>query len=81
MDHVFGHHFAAIIGPGPLVGPTLAAQFGYLPGALWIIVGAVLAGAVQDFMRGPVLLPPPRWQIIGRDGSRRNQEDPEDSPR
>src|SRR5580698_7420792 len=47
---VFGHHFAAIAGPGPLVGPTLAAQFGYLPGALWIIVGAVVAGAVQDFV-------------------------------
>ena len=47
---VFGHHFAAIAGPGPLVGPTLAAQFGYLPGALWIMVGAVLAGAVQDFV-------------------------------
>jgi carbon starvation protein len=47
---VFGHHFAAIAGPGPLVGPTLAAQFGYLPGALWIIAGAVLAGAVQDFV-------------------------------
>src|SRR5712692_2692262 len=47
---VFGHHFAAIAGPGPLVGPTLAAQFGYLPGALWIIIGGVLAGAVQDFV-------------------------------
>jgi len=47
---VFGHHFAAIAGPGPLVGPTLAAQFGYLPGALWIIVGAALGGAVQDFI-------------------------------
>lgn len=47
---VFGHHFAAIAGPGPLVGPTLAAQFGYLPGAIWIIVGAVLGGAVQDFV-------------------------------
>jgi carbon starvation protein len=47
---VMGHHFAAIAGPGPLVGPTLAAQFGYLPGALWIIVGAVLGGAVQDFV-------------------------------
>ena len=45
---VFGHHFAAIAGPGPLVGPTLAAQFGFLPGALWIIVGVVLGGAVQD---------------------------------
>lgn len=46
---VFGHHFAAIAGPGPLVGPVLAAQFGYLPGTLWIIIGAVLGGAVQDF--------------------------------
>ena len=42
---VFGHHFAAIAGPGPLVGPTLAAQFGYLPGTLWILIGAVLGGA------------------------------------
>jgi carbon starvation protein len=47
---VFGHHFAAIAGPGPLVGPVLAAQFGYLPGVLWIVVGAVLAGCVQDFV-------------------------------
>jgi carbon starvation protein len=47
---VFGHHFAAIAGPGPLVGPVVAAQFGYLPGTLWIIVGAVLGGAVQDFV-------------------------------
>ncbi|MEN6608622.1 MAG: carbon starvation CstA family protein [Bryobacteraceae bacterium] len=47
---LFGHHFAAIAGPGPLVGPTLAAQFGYLPGTLWIIIGAVLGGAVQDFI-------------------------------
>ena len=47
---VFGHHFAAIAGPGPLVGPTLAAQFGYLPGILWIVVGGVLGGAVQDFV-------------------------------
>jgi carbon starvation protein len=45
---VFGHHFAAIAGPGPLVGPTLAAQFGYLPGTLWILVGAVIGGCVQD---------------------------------
>ncbi|MCX5756866.1 MAG: carbon starvation protein A [Gemmatimonadetes bacterium] len=45
---VFGHHFAAIAGPGPLIGPTLAAQFGYLPGFLWIIVGVALGGAVQD---------------------------------
>jgi carbon starvation protein len=47
---LFGHHFAAIAGPGPLVGPTLAAQFGYLPGTLWLIAGAVLAGCVQDFV-------------------------------
>ncbi|MEW6306118.1 MAG: carbon starvation CstA family protein [Verrucomicrobiota bacterium] len=47
---VFGHHFAAISGPGPLVGPVLAAQFGYLPGTLWIIIGVVLGGAVQDFV-------------------------------
>jgi carbon starvation protein len=47
---VFGHHFAAIAGPGPLVGPTLAAQFGYLPGILWIVVGVVLGGAVQDLV-------------------------------
>ncbi|MDB4908745.1 MAG: carbon starvation protein [Gemmatimonadetes bacterium] len=47
---VFGHHFAAIAGPGPLVGPTLAAQFGYLPGALWIIVGVAIGGAVQDMV-------------------------------
>jgi len=47
---VFGHHFAAISGPGPLVGPVLAAQFGYLPGTLWILIGAVLGGTVQDFV-------------------------------
>jgi carbon starvation protein len=47
---LFGHHFAAIAGPGPLVGPTLAAQFGYLPGVIWIIVGVALGGAVQDFV-------------------------------
>jgi len=47
---VFGHHFAAISGPGPLVGPVLAAQFGYLPSALWILIGVVLGGAVQDFI-------------------------------
>jgi carbon starvation protein len=47
---VFGHHFAAIAGPGPLVGPVLAAQFGYLPGVLWLIIGAVLGGCVQDFV-------------------------------
>src|SRR5579864_5227124 len=47
---LIGHHFAAIAGPGPLVGPTLAAQFGYLPGTLWLIAGAALAGCVQDFI-------------------------------
>src|SRR3569623_1842472 len=47
---VFGHHFAAIAGPGPLIGPTLAAQFGFLPGTLWILIGAVLGGCVQDFV-------------------------------
>lgn len=47
---LMGHHFAAIAGPGPLVGPTLAAQFGYLPGTLWLIIGAVLGGCVQDFV-------------------------------
>jgi len=47
---LLGHHFAAIAGPGPLVGPTLAAQFGYLPGTLWLIVGAVFGGCVQDFV-------------------------------
>jgi carbon starvation protein len=47
---VFGHHFAAISGPGPLVGPVLAAQFGYLPSAIWILIGVALGGAVQDFV-------------------------------
>jgi carbon starvation protein len=47
---VFGHHFAAIAGPGPLIGPTLAAQFGYLPGTLWILIGSVLGGCVQDMI-------------------------------
>jgi carbon starvation protein len=47
---LFGHHFASISGPGPLVGPVLAAQFGYLPGTLWIMIGAILGGAVQDFV-------------------------------
>src|SRR6201746_2816343 len=57
MDYVptnrwvlFGHHFAAIAGAGPLVGPVLAAQMGYLPGTLWILAGVVVAGAVQDFI-------------------------------
>src|SRR5678816_862639 len=47
---VYGHHFAAIAGAGPLVGPVLAAQMGYLPGTMWILFGVVFAGAVQDFM-------------------------------
>jgi carbon starvation protein len=47
---LFSHHFAAIAGAGPLVGPVLSAQMGYLPGMMWILVGAILAGAVQDFM-------------------------------
>src|SRR5579859_1692165 len=47
---LFGHHFAAIAGSGPLIGPVLAAQFGYAPGFLWLVAGVCLAGAVQDFM-------------------------------
>ncbi|MBU3751994.1 MAG: carbon starvation protein A, partial [Mycobacterium sp.] len=47
---LFGHHFAAIAGAGPLVGPVLATQMGYLPGAIWIVIGAVLAGCVQDYL-------------------------------
>src|SRR5918996_957722 len=46
---LYGHHFAAIAGAGPLVGPVLAAQFGFLPGTIWLVIGVVLAGAVQDF--------------------------------
>src|ERR1700686_3735986 len=46
---LFGHHFAAIAGAGPLIGPTLAAQFGFAPGFLWLLIGAVLCGCVQDF--------------------------------
>ncbi len=57
---LFGHHFAAIAGAGPLVGPVLAAQFGYLPGTIWIVFGVVLAGAVQDF----IIL----WGSMRRDG-------------
>src|SRR5436305_14454320 len=47
---VFGHHFAAIAGPGPLVGPVLSAQFGFLPGSLWILIGATLGGGVHDMI-------------------------------
>ena len=57
---LFGHHFAAIAGPGPLVGPVLAAQWGYLPGFVWIVIGACLAGAVHDF----VIL----WASVRQDG-------------
>src|SRR5918994_4747509 len=47
---LFGHHFAAITGAGPLIGPVLAAQFGFLPGLLWLVIGVCLGGAVHDFM-------------------------------
>src|SRR3979411_182863 len=47
---LFGHHFAAIAGAGPLIGPVLAAQFGYAPGLIWLLVGVCLAGAAQDFL-------------------------------
>src|SRR6266850_4354319 len=47
---LFGHHFAAISGAGPLVGPVLAAQFGFMPGLLWLVIGVVLGGAVHDFL-------------------------------
>src|SRR6187401_397553 len=47
---LFGHHFAAISGAGPLIGPVLAAQFGFLPGLLWLVIGVCIGGAVQDFM-------------------------------
>jgi carbon starvation protein len=57
---LFGHHFAAIAGPGPLVGPVIAAQWGYLPGFIWIVIGACLAGAVHDF----VIL----WASVRQDG-------------
>ena len=71
---VFGHHFAAIAGPGPLVGPTLAAQFGYLPGtSLDHLFGAVLGGAVQDFV---ILFCSMRrdGKIAGPDGARRDRQ-------
>src|SRR5512136_3081615 len=47
---LFGHHFAAISGAGPLIGPVLAVQFGYMPGFLWLLAGVVIAGAVHDFV-------------------------------
>ena len=70
---VFGHHFAAIAGPGPLVGPVLAAQFGYLPGTLWIIIGAV-AGRRGAGFRDPVRLHAARRQIAGPDGARGDRQ-------
>jgi len=71
---LFGHHFAAIAGPGPLVGPTLAAQFGYLPGTLWLIAGAgVLPAACRTFHHS-VLLDPPRRQIHRPNGARRSKQ-------
>src|SRR4029077_19482134 len=57
---LFGHHFAAIAGPGPLIGPVLAAQWGFLPGFSWIVIGACLGGAVHDF----VIL----WASVRQDG-------------
>src|SRR6185295_1177973 len=57
---LFGHHFAAIAGPGPLIGPVLAAQWGFAPGFVWIVIGACLAGAVHDF----VIL----WASVREDG-------------
>jgi carbon starvation protein len=65
---LFGHHFAAIAGAGPLVGPVLAAQMGYLPGMIWILAGVVLAGAVQDFM--VLFVYPPRRTFARRAGER-----------
>src|ERR1700704_418801 len=72
---LFGHHFAAIAGAGPLIGPVLAAQFGYLPGLLWIVIGVCLGGAVQDFLvlsastrRGGRSLAQIAFQEIGRVG-------------
>ena len=69
---VFGHHFAAIAGPGPLVGPVLAAQFGYLPGTMWVLAGAVFAGCVQDFV---ILLFSVRrdGKVADRDGQERDR--------
>ena len=63
---LFGHHFAAISGAGPLIGPVLAIQFGYLPGLIWIVVGVCLAGAVQD-MLVLAAIGPPRRPLAGRD--------------
>ena len=69
---LFGHHFAAISGAGPLIGPVLAIQFGYLPGLLWLVVGVCLAGAVQD-MLVLAAVGAPRRQIAGRDRPHRDR--------
>ena len=68
---LFGHHFAAIAGAGPLVGPVLAMQMGYLPGTIWIIVGAVFAGSVQDYL--VFWSPPDDGALAGSDGPRRTR--------
>ncbi len=69
---LFGHHFAAIAGAGPLVGPVLATQMGYLPGTIWILLGAVFAGCVQDYP-GALDLHPPARPLAGADGARRTR--------
>ncbi len=63
---LFGHHFAAIAGAGPLVGPVLAAQMGYLPGMIWILAGVVLAGRYRTLWC--CLFRPPRWPFAWRTG-------------
>src|SRR3712207_4002326 len=76
---LFGHHFAAISGAGPLIGPVLAAQFGYLPGLLWIVIGVCLGGALPGF---PVLvaLKPPRRGVRWSDSSPAVGPDAENRP-
>ena len=63
---LFGHHFAAIAGAGPLVGPVLAAQMGYLPGTIWIVAGVIFAGAVQDMVVAVPLHAPGRQDRSAR---------------
>ena len=62
---LFGHHFAAISGAGPLIGPVLAIQFGYMPGLIWLVVGVCLAGAVQDMLVLAASVRQ-RWEVAGR---------------
>src|ERR687898_447781 len=62
---LFGHHFAAISGAGPLIGPVLAIQFGYLPGLIWLVVGVCLAGAVQDMLVLAASVPRDRKSLAG----------------